>query len=82
MSSRNRLIDELDLVRFAGQIGRDELCHFNVVGEDVEWKIKTLSNGYKFLLMIVVFSRFVVHVKLRVSECTSIKGSKWLNKFA
>ena len=32
--------------------------------------------------MVVFFSRFVVHVKLSVSECTSIEGSKWMNKFA
>ena len=32
--------------------------------------------------MVVLFSRFVVHIKLGVSKSTSIKGSKWLNKFA
>ena len=32
--------------------------------------------------MVVFFSRFVVHVKLSVSECTSIKGSKWMKKLS
>ena len=81
VSSRDRFINQLDLIGLTGEICRYELSHFNVVGEDVERKIKTLGNSNKFILFLVFFSSLIVHIKLSVSKSTTIKGSKRLHKF-
>ena len=81
VSSRNSLVDELSLIRLPSQVGRDELCHLNIVGEDVERKMNTFCDGNKLVGLHVCFVCVIIHVQLCVSGGATIEAGKRLNKF-
>lgn len=53
MASSDALVDQLQLVGLPGDVSVNELCHLDVVGEDVQRKLPALSNGDELELIVV-----------------------------
>ena len=46
----------LTLIKIFDQISENELCHFDIVRENINWKMCAFSNGNEFSAWIVIFS--------------------------
>lgn len=54
VAGSNRLVKDLVLFQSLLDFSVDKLCHFRVIGEDVQWQVGALGDGYELLLFLVV----------------------------
>lgn len=79
VSGRDALVEELLLVGLFHQVCIDELCHLNVVSENIKRHIFVLSNSDEFLVCIILGIVFVGKRKSSVREGAISEGGDWGN---
>lgn len=76
VSGWNALVNVLGLIEVDYEVGVYELCHLDIIRKDINWKLQTFSNGHKFFIFDVCFSRVISG-----NIGATVEGCKWRNPF-